>query len=73
MTKRQRESERGEAGDTLRLIYSLTTGSSSHVWLFKGADGGKWLQEIEKAYAAENGDDASFSHTHRVKKAKANN
>ncbi|KIK93698.1 hypothetical protein PAXRUDRAFT_499911 [Paxillus rubicundulus Ve08.2h10] len=34
----------------------------SHVWLFDGAEGGKWVQDIEEKYASVNGTSSHLEH-----------
>lgn len=31
----------------------------SHVWLFEGAEGGKWVRDIEERFLEENAESAS--------------
>ena len=32
------------------LVMTGDRGTNSHVWLFEGAEGGKWVEELERKY-----------------------
>lgn len=55
-----------------RAVGSLTMARRSHVWLFEGAEGGKWVQDIAQQYEehAESDDEESLGPRQNVKRAR---